>query len=161
MNMGYPSIPLNDKARKILTIVMPFGAYECLTLPMGVMPASDLFQARMVHIFAGMDERRPFPYIDDILHFKGDTFEQHLSILVEILGLIGKNSLQVSAEKSCFYQESVEYLVSIKSDGLQTTPVASQRNPTHQSTKGCTWCTRFPWRIEFYQESHSPARRDL
>jgi hypothetical protein len=105
--MGYPLIPLNDKARKILTIVLPFGAYECFTLPMGVMPASDLFQARMVHIFAGMDERRPFPYI---LHFKGDTFKQHLLILEEIMGLIGKNSLQVSMEKSCFCQESVEYL---------------------------------------------------
>jgi hypothetical protein len=77
---------------------------------MGVMPASDLFQARMVHIFAGMDEQRPFPYINNILHFKGDTFERHLSILDEILGLIGKNGLQVSAEKSRFCQESVEYL---------------------------------------------------
>ncbi len=64
LNMGYPSIPPNNKARKILTIVMPFGAYECLTLPMGVMPATDLFEARMVHIFAEMNERRPFPYID-------------------------------------------------------------------------------------------------
>ena len=45
LNMGYPSIPLNDKAKSILTIITPFGAYECLTLPMGVMPASDIFQA--------------------------------------------------------------------------------------------------------------------
>ncbi len=57
LNMGYTSIPLNDEARKILTIIMPFGAYECLTLPMGVMPASDLFQARMVHLFAEMGGR--------------------------------------------------------------------------------------------------------
>jgi hypothetical protein len=56
LNIGYPLIPLNDDARKNLTIVMPFEAYECLTLPMGVMPASDLFQARMVHIFADMNE---------------------------------------------------------------------------------------------------------
>jgi hypothetical protein len=99
LNMGYPSIPLNGEARKILTIVMPFGAYECLTLPMGVMPALDLFQARMVHIFAGMDGRRPFPYIDDILHFKGDTFKQHLLSLEEILGLIGKNGTSKHREK--------------------------------------------------------------
>ncbi len=43
LNMSYPLIPLNNEARKILTIVMPFGAYECLTLPIGVMPATDLF----------------------------------------------------------------------------------------------------------------------
>jgi hypothetical protein len=40
--MGYPSIPLNDESQKILTIVMSFRAYECLTLPMRVMPAFSL-----------------------------------------------------------------------------------------------------------------------
>ena len=70
---------------------MPFGAYECLTLPMGVMPASDLFQVMMVHIFADMNKQRPFPYIDDILHFKGDTFEEHLSILDEIMNRLGQH----------------------------------------------------------------------
>jgi hypothetical protein len=110
LNMGYPSIPLNDKARKILPIIMPFGAFECLTLPMGVMQASDLFQSRMVHMFAGMNERRPFPYIDNVLHFKGATFEEHISILDEILALIGNTGMQVCADKSCFCQESMEYL---------------------------------------------------
>ena len=79
LNMGYPSIPLNNESKKILTIVMPFGAFECLTLPMGVMPASDLFQARKVHTFAEMGDQRPFPYIDDILHFKGATFKEHIN----------------------------------------------------------------------------------
>ena len=70
LNMGYLSIPVNEVTRTILTIVMPFGAYECLTLPMGVMPATDLFQARMVHVFADMEDRRPYAYIDNILHYK-------------------------------------------------------------------------------------------
>ena len=65
--------------------MMPFGAFECLTLPMGVMPALDLFQARMVHTFAGMGDQRQFPYIDDILHFKGSTFEEHIEILIQFL----------------------------------------------------------------------------
>ncbi len=110
LNMGYPLIPLNDKARKILTIIMPFGAYKCLTSPMGVMLASDLFQSRMVHMFADMNKRRPFTYIDNILHFKGMTFEEHIAVLDEILQLIQKSRLQVSAKKSRFCQESVKYL---------------------------------------------------
>jgi hypothetical protein len=108
--MGYPSIPLNDKARKILTVIMPFGAYKCLTLPMGVMPALALFQSRMVHMFADMNERHPFPYIDTILHFRGTTFEEHIVILDEILHLIRESGLQVSAKKSRFCQESIKYL---------------------------------------------------
>ncbi len=123
LNMGYPSIPLNDESRKILTIVMPFGAFECLTLPMGVMPASDLFQVRMVHIFAPMKSLRPFLYIDDVLHFKGTTFEEHLNILDEILRRIGKAGLQVSTEKSRFCQECVEYLgFLLKRTGYEPVP---------------------------------------
>ena len=108
--MGYLSIPLNDEARKILTIIMPFGAFECLTLPMGVMLVLDLFQAQMVHLFAEMGEWWPFPYVDYILHFKGSSFEEHMTILDEILWLIGKSGIQVSTRKSQFCQESVEYL---------------------------------------------------
>ncbi len=107
--MGYLSIPLNTATRNILTIIMPFGAYECLMLPMGVMPATDIFQARMVHVFADMGEQHPFPYVDDILHFKGNTFEEHLEILNEILQLLAKCGLQVS-DKSRFCQASVEFL---------------------------------------------------
>jgi hypothetical protein len=111
LNIGYLSIPLNkEEAIKILTIIMPFSAYKCLMLPMGVMPASDLFQSRMVHIFANMNERRPFPYIEDILQFKGGTFKEHLLILDKILKLIGHSRLQVSTKKSRFCQESVKYL---------------------------------------------------
>lgn len=109
LNMGYLSIPLNENTRQILTIIMPFGAYECLMLPMGVMPATDIFQARMVHLFADMDERKPHPYIDDIIHFKGNTFEEHLEILNEILQLLAKAGMQVNA-KSKFCQTTVKFL---------------------------------------------------
>ncbi len=109
LNMGYLSITVNDVTRKIITIVMPFGAYECLTLPMGVMPATNIFQARMVHMFANMGETPPYPYVDDILHFKGGSFKEHLAILNEILELLTKCGMQVS-EKSQFCQNSVEFL---------------------------------------------------
>jgi hypothetical protein len=97
LNMGYLSIPLNTVTRNVLTIVMPFGAYECLMLPMGVMPATDIFQAQMVHVFADMGENHPFPYTDDILHFKGGSFKEHLEILNEILELFAKCRLQVKS----------------------------------------------------------------
>jgi hypothetical protein len=43
--MGYLSNPLDEEARNILMSITPFGEYKCLTLPMGVMPVSDIFQA--------------------------------------------------------------------------------------------------------------------
>ena len=108
--MGYSCIPLNEEARSILTIITPFGAYKCLTLLMEVMPALDIFQARMVDLFARMGKNRSYPYIDDILHFKGDTFEEHIEILGQILKLLTSMGMQVSVEKSRFCRASLEYL---------------------------------------------------
>lgn len=79
LNMGYMSMPLTDFARKLLTIVIPFGFYECCVLPIGVSPATDKFQARTIGPFAPMAKpKRPDPYIDDILHTNGKNFGEHL-----------------------------------------------------------------------------------
>jgi hypothetical protein len=61
-------------------------------------------------MFADMNKRRPFPYINNDLHFKGTTFDEHIAILAEILQPIGKSGLQVSAKKSPFCQEFIKYL---------------------------------------------------
>ena len=116
LNMGYLSIPVSDNARKLLTIVMPFGFFECLVLPMGVTPATDIFQARMVSVFASMGENRPSPYIDDILLTKGATFEEHLNLLEICLRLLMEAGMQVNAKKSNFCQKSLEFL------GCELTP---------------------------------------
>ena len=108
--MGYLLIPLNDHAQEILTIIMPFRAYKCLVLPMGVMTATDLFQSPMVHLFADMEEPHPHPHINDILHFKGMMFDEHLVILDKMLKLLAGAGVQVSADKSRFCQTSVEFL---------------------------------------------------
>ena len=82
--MGYLSIPLNEPARKLLAIVFPFGYFECLVLPQGVKPAKDIFQVRMVGIFASMHMNRPCPYLDDIFHYKRETFDEYQQILDKI-----------------------------------------------------------------------------
>ena len=99
--MGYLSIPLDEAARKLLTIVFPFGHFECLVLPQGVKPAKDIFQVRMVGIFASMHMNRPCPYLDDIFHYKRETFDECLQILDEIcvIGIINfiKNHIPMCA----------------------------------------------------------------
>ena len=84
LNMGYLSIPLTEPTKKLLTIVTTFGFFECCVLPMGIKPATDIFQSRMVGIFQPMRNHKPSPYIDHIFHGKGDTFDKHLLILNNI-----------------------------------------------------------------------------
>jgi hypothetical protein len=73
LNMGYLSIPLTKETREILTIVTTFGFFECCVLPMGIKPATDIFQSRMVGIFQPMTKNKPNPYIDDTFMDKGTT----------------------------------------------------------------------------------------
>jgi hypothetical protein len=160
--MGYPSIPLDEEARSILTIITPFGAYKCLTLPMGVMPASDIFQAQMVDLFANMGKNRPYPYIDDILHFKGDTFKEHIEILCKILKLLTKMGMQISVEKSRFCQASLEYLgFELNRTGYR--PLPSQRVDAIlriQSPKNVKEVRRFLGTINFIK-NHIIGRAEI
>jgi len=98
-NMGYLSMPLTQEARKILTVVFPFGLFECLVLPQWIVPATDIFQLRMVALFAPMMDMKPDLYLDDILHTKGNTLQEHVSILRKILRRSQEAGLKFNAKK--------------------------------------------------------------
>jgi hypothetical protein len=110
LNMGYLSIPLTDESKALLTIVTMFGFFECCVLPMGVNPATDIFQSRMVGVFQPMRENRPKPYIDDIFHGKGKTFIEHLNVLDEIFQRLEDAGMQVNLDKSELCAREVEFL---------------------------------------------------
>ncbi len=89
---------------------MPFGLFECQVLPMGVKPATDIFQSRIVRLFAPMQDCAPSSYLDDNLHIKGKDFIEHLSILDEVLTQIEEAKLQVNAKKSTWCANTLEFL---------------------------------------------------
>jgi hypothetical protein len=121
--MGYLHINLAQSACNILTVVMSFGFYECTKLPMGVMPATNIFQSRMVSVFADMGTDKPVPYINDILISAGKTFKEHLVLLEETLTCLGNASFQVNADKSEFFSKALKFLGFVLTpEGYQPTP---------------------------------------
>jgi hypothetical protein len=44
LNMGYYSMPLNEEAKRLCIISLPWGLYQYQVLPQGVKPATDIFQ---------------------------------------------------------------------------------------------------------------------
>ena len=110
LNMGYLSIPLCKESRKLLTITTQYGFFESCVLPMGIKPASDIFQSRMVGVFQPMEHGKPTPYIDNIFHGKGNTFGEHLVILAEIFRRLLEAGMQVNLDKSTLCAQSVEFL---------------------------------------------------
>ena len=109
------TIRLDPDAQKICTIILPWGKYSYLRLPMGIagLPmgiagSADIFQEKMSSLMETLEYVRV--YIDDLLTITKGTYEDHLSKLRQVLIRLRDAGLRVNANKSSFAQEEVEYL---------------------------------------------------
>ena len=108
LNMGYYHIKLDADARKLCTIVLPFGKFEYLRLPMGLCNSPDIFQERMSDLMAGLEFVRT--YLDDLLVLTSGNWMDHLDKLDQVLQRVRAAGLKVNAEKSFFGKGKLEYL---------------------------------------------------
>ena len=76
LNMEYYHIQLDPASRKLCTIVLPWGKYKYVKLPMGLCNSSDIFQEKMNELFDGLEYIRA--YIDDLLILTNGTWEDHI-----------------------------------------------------------------------------------
>jgi hypothetical protein len=79
LNMGYYTIRLDPDASKICTIILPWGKYSYLRLPMGVACSPDIFQAKTSELMGTLEFIRT--YIDDLLCITKGSLDDHLSKL--------------------------------------------------------------------------------
>ena len=118
LNMGYYHIELSPDAKKLCTIVLPWGKYEYQRLPMGLCNSPDIFQEKMSSLMADLEFVRA--YIDDLLILTKGTFQDHLNKLSQVLTRLQEAGLKVNATKSFFAREQLEYLgYWITRDGIQ------------------------------------------
>jgi len=118
LNMGYYHIELNPDARKLCTIVLPFGKFEYQRLPMGLCNSPDIFQEKMSNLMLELEYVRA--YIDDLLVTTKGSFADHLVKLEAVLAKLEEAGLKVNATKSFFAREGLEYLgYWISRDGIQ------------------------------------------
>ena len=108
LNMGYYHIELTPNSSRLCTIVLPWGKYEYLRLPMGLCNAPDLFQERMSLLMEGLEFARA--YIDDLLVISNGTFDTHLDHLEQVLTRLSEAGLKVNISKCKFCQPELEYL---------------------------------------------------
>ena len=108
LNMGYYHILLTPNASRLCTIVLPWGKYEYVRLPMGLCNAPDIFQERMSTLMEGLEFARA--YIDDLLIISKNSFEDHLDHLEQVLTRLAEAGLKVNISKSKFCQTELEYL---------------------------------------------------
>ncbi len=83
LNMGYYHILLTPNASRLCTVVLPWGKYEYLRLPMGLCNSPDIFQEKMSELMIGLEFARA--YLDDLLIISKGSFQEHLEHLEQVL----------------------------------------------------------------------------
>ena len=120
LNMGYYHIRLSPNSQVLCTIILPWGKYEYLRLPMGLSNSPDIFQEKMSELMSDLEYVRT--YLDDLLVITNGTFEDHIQKLDAVLAKLEYAGLKVNAKKSFFAQGELEYLgYWITRNGLQPT----------------------------------------
>jgi hypothetical protein len=80
--MGFWTIPLDKPSQCLCTIILPWGKYCYLRLPMGLACSPDVYQEKMSEIF--IDMISIIVYQDDILVLTSGSFDDHLQQLGNI-----------------------------------------------------------------------------
>ena len=119
LNMGYYHMLLTPFSSRLCTIVLPWGKYEFVRLPMGLSISPDVFQEKMSELMAGLDFARA--YLDDLLILSTEKgFDKHLEKLEQVLTRLQEAGLKINAVKSFFARTNLEYLgYNISREGLR------------------------------------------
>src|SRR5687767_3575721 len=83
LNMGYYHLSLTPNTSWLCTMVLLWGKYEYLRLPMGLCNSPDIFQGKMSELMVGLKFARA--YLDDLLIISKTDFNEHLEHLEQAL----------------------------------------------------------------------------
>ena len=100
LNMEYYTIRLDPDAQKICTIVLSWGKYSYMCLPMGIAGSPDIFQEKMSGLMESLEFVRT--YLDDLPTLTKGTYDNHLLKLRMVLCQLLDAGLCINATKFTF-----------------------------------------------------------
>ena len=110
---GYHHIPLDKSSIPKTAFNLPFGKYEYVKVPFGLVQAPAYFQELMTSILKDF----PFAiaYLDDIIIFS-KTPQEHLSHICMVFEKLKSAKLSMKKSKCSFFLKEIQYLGHILSD---------------------------------------------
>lgn len=117
---AYLQIPVDDEAKKMLSITTHRGIFSFNRLCPGVKPAAGIFQQTMDMMLQGLDG--VVAYFDDILVASNDL-ETHKATLKAVFERLRQFNFRARAEKCNFFKSQLRFLgLLVDKDGLRPDP---------------------------------------
>ena len=115
LTKGYWQIPLDKESQEKSAFVTPFGQYEFLVTPFGMVNSGATFVRLMKEVLQGLDEFTD-SYIDDIIIFSG-AWSRHLCHIEQVFQALRKAVLTAKPSKCSLGNTTVEFLGHTVGDG--------------------------------------------
>ena len=107
LTQAYHQMEVEDVSEEVLTITTHKGLYHYHHLPFGIASAPAVFQRTMEQILQGIPGMAVF--MDDN-ELTGETEEEHLDRLDQVLQRLQNHGLRLQKAKCAFTKDRVEYL---------------------------------------------------